>query len=812
MKHILILFCTFWVAAVQAQSIKGVALQSDGKPADFATITLRKAVDSSIVTGAITGEDGRYELRAPDPGRYFVQLNMVGAGEKINPLFDYAGGQLELPVIQLPEKSQQLQEVTVTARRRPVEVKADKTVLNVEGTVNSTGLSALELLRKAPGVTVDNNDNVNIKGKNNVKVMIDGRDVPLDGKDLAALLKNTQAADINNIEIISNPSAKYDASGNAGIINIRLKRNKALGTNGNFGAEGIYGETLKGGANLSLNHRTKKVNLFGSYNNHYGRWHNTQNFYRRQAGSFFDQEARSYNISKWNSFRTGADWLLNDRHTLGVMVNGNFDNGSWHNKSTTKIGDLSDESVATSLLVATNDAPNTRRDLNVNLNYRFADTSGHSLNIDFDRGNYYIRGSSYQPNYYRTPDDQQELFRRVFTNRTPVDIDIYTFKADYEQRLWKGTFGLGGKIADAVTDNTFDFFNVTENNTEVLDTTVSNRFKYHERTSAAYMNYNRMFGKKLNIQAGLRMEYTDYMGDLISYNDQNGGRVAKDYLEWFPSAALTYSFTNKIGLNTTYSRRIDRPSYQDLNPFEFKLDELTFQRGNPRLRPQFTHSFEIAPTYNGFPVISLGYSQTKDVFTQVLATDSRNPNATFITNENIADQQNFNAAINIPTPFAKWYDGFISITVFHSRFEAQFDNLGFSIDEVRFTSGNIYAEQNVKLGKGWSAQLSGWYNTKGYWGTLQSDAQGVMDFGVKKEFDHGRGQVRLRVGDLLHTARWGGLNTLTPNLYMKAGGTWEARTVTLGMSYRFGSNEVKAARQRKTGIEEENRRVKSGRN
>jgi iron complex outermembrane recepter protein len=796
--------------SVQAQSVSGKAFQSDGKPADFATVTLHKSADSTVVTGAITGEDGAFEIKNVANGRYFVQVNLIGAGTAASPAFEMDGANKILDDIRLGEQSQQLQQVTITARRKTIEVKADKTVMNVDGTLNSTGLSALELLRKAPGVTVDNNENVNVKGKNNVRVMIDGREVPLDGKDLAALLKGTQAADIDNIEIISNPSAKYDASGNAGIINIRLKKNKSLGTNGNVNVEGIYGETAKGGISLSLNNRSKKLNTFGSYNNHYGRWHNEQNFLREQNGSYFDQQAKSYNTSRWNSFRVGTDYYINSKHTVGVLVNGNIDNGDWNNTSTTKIGSLANPSEVTSILNATNNIPGHRYDLNLNANYRYLDTTGRSLNIDLDRGGYRIVGNSYQPNFYSSPTNAFPAYSRIFTNETPTNIDIYTGKVDYEQPLWGGTFGTGAKIVNITTDNTFDFFQVIEN-TEVLDTTVSNQFVYEERTIAAYVNYNRKFGKKLNVQAGLRMENTNYMGDLISANSQNGKQVKNDYTELFPSAAITYSFTEKIGLNTTYSRRIDRPSYQDLNPFQFKLDELTYQRGNERLRPQFTNSFEIAPTYNGFPVVSLGYSKTKDVFTQVLATDPNNPNATFITNENIADQQNLSATINIPTPFAKWYEGFISITAVHSRFSAQFDNLGFGIDEIAFTTGNLYAEQNVKLGKGWTVQLSGWYNTPGYWGTLKSRQQGMMDFAVKKNLWDGKGHVRVRFGDLLGTAGWGGTNVFTPGLYMKANGAWEARTVTVSCSYRFGSNEVKAARQRKTGLEDEKNRVKSGR-
>ena len=722
------------------------------------------------------------------------------------PPFDYDGGNVVLDKITLLTDVNALAEVTVVARRPIVEVQADKTILNVEGTVNSTGLSALELLRKAPGVTVDNNDNINVKGKNQVKVMIDGRDVPLDGKDLAALLKGTQAADINNIEIISNPSAKYDASGNAGIINIRLKKNRALGTNGNFGVEGIYGKSLKGGVNLSLNHRAKSVNIFGTYNNHYGNWHNSNNFIREQNGSVFDQAAKSYNISRWNSARVGADWMINDKNTVGILVNGNYNPGDWISESQAKISEIANREKIDSLLIASNTSKGNNLDFNGNLNYRFADTSGHSLNIDFDRGNYRLRNESYQPNYYRAADGGELLNAKIYRNSTPTDINITTGKADYEQRLYKGTLGLGAKISNVKTDNTFDFYNVI-NDENIIDPSTSNRFIYEERTSAGYVNYNRGLGKKVKLQAGLRMENTDYTGDLKTMNGTDS-TISKNYTEWFPSGALTFTFTPKMGLNVTYSRRIDRPSYQDLNPFENKLDELTFQKGNPRLRPQFTNSFEIAPTYNGYPVISFGYSHTKDVFTQVIDIDPNNPNASFMTNENLADQKNYTISINAPTPIAKWWEGFVSLTGYKSHFNAKFRE-DFVIDKS-FTAFNLYSEQTIKLPYKFSVQLSGWYNSAGFWGTMRSSQQGSMDFGISKKVFDEKGEFRLRFGDILHTAGWHGESIFTPGLKMLASGQWESRTVTLNFSYRFGSAEIKAARQRKTGLEDEKNRVKSG--
>lgn len=789
-----------------SQHIRGTVLQADGKSAEFATAVLQAAADSSVVKGALCDADGHFEFSGVPAGRYRVAASLVGAGTAALPAFDYDGGDLVLNALRLGAADNTLAQVTVTARRPPVEVRADKTILNVEGTISSTGLNALELLRKAPGVVVDNNENLQVRGKNAVKVMIDGREVPLDGKDLAAQLKGLQASDIAQIEVISNPSAKYDAAGNAGIINIRLKKNKALGTNGNVSLEGIQGETFKGGGSLSLNHRAKSFNVFGSYNTHRGKWANDNRYYREQSGLTFDQEAEQTGLVRWNSARAGADFFLNDRHTLGLLANANYDPGDWESASLAAIGRVESPGSVDSLLDADNLIDNDRRDLNLNLNYRFADTSGRTLNFDLDRGVYRLRGESYQPNFYRTPDGATTINTRIYRNSTPTDIDIITVKGDYEQPLLKGALGVGFKIADVQTDNTFDFFNVVENR-PIRDTAVSNRFLYRERTHAAYANYQRKFGK-LHVQAGLRMENTDYSGELIASTPQQGETVENKYTEWFPSAALTYAFNEKIGLNATYSRRIDRPSYQDLNPFENKLDELTFQKGNPMLRPQFTNSFEISPTYQGMPVLTFGYSRTKDVFTQVL--DTTDVRATFITQANIADQRNYTLTLNAPTPIAKWWEGFVSVTAFRSHFQAQFrDDFAF---EHSFNALNLYSEQTVKLPRGFSVQVSGWYNSPAFWGTLKSGHQGAMDLAVQKKVFDGKGDLRLRFGDILRTAGWRGQNLFSPGLYMTARGRWESRTVSLNFSYRFGSAEVKGARQRKTGLEEEGRRVKAGRN
>lgn len=789
--------------ALHTQTITGQLALPDGAPAEYATVTLHHAADSLRVTGTYTDEAGIFALTNLSAGRYYVRASAIGAGQATFPAFDYAGDSLNLGRLHMGEPTTTLGEVTITARRPFIEVQADKTVLNVENSPNSAGLNALDLLRKAPGVTVDNNDNVSIKGKNGIRVFIDGREVRLDARNLATQLKNMQAADIATIDIVSNPSARYDAAGSAGIIHIRLRRSKAQGINGSLGLEGIQGVTPKGGLNAQLNYRKEQLSTFAAYNNHFGRWHNSQFFDREQNGLTFRQNADSYFQSRWNSARLGADWAFSPKHTAGIALNGEFNPGTWVSYSRTAIGHSEKPNSIDSLLSAQNITSDRRMHGGVNLHYQYTDTTGRTLYVDVDQSLYRLENNSRQPNQYFLPDGQTLLQEHNYRTWMPSRIDITTAKADYEQRLWGGAFSAGAKFADVRTDNTFDFFRV-KNGLERLDSLLSNRFLYREQTAAAYLNYQRQWGK-LNAQAGLRLEHTEYTGALIAFTDQNGSTLANRYTELFPSAALTYAFSEKLGLNATYSRRIDRPSYQDLNPFEFKLDELTYMKGNPRLRPQFTNSWELKPTYKGQPFLTLGYSHTKDMFTQVI--DTTQVRATFLTNENIADQRNYSLALQVPTPIARWWEGFISLTGYHTDFSARFRE-GF-VAEQRFSAFNLYGEQTFRLPKGFAVQLSGWYNSRAFWGTLRSDPQGALDLSLQKKCWNDRGQIRLRVGDILRTAAWGGDNLFTPGLRMRAQGTWESQTITLNFSWRFGQADSAKPNRRPSGSQEENRRVKS---
>lgn len=801
---IFILFTNLVFTSIFSQKITGIIVDATDKPQEFANVLVLNAKDSSLVKGAISDIDGRFEIENITPnteGGYFVQVSMIGFKNFSSQKFDGNANQ-DFGTIKLLALDQELKTVTVTARKPTFEMKADMMVMNVEGNINATGNSAIELLRKAPGVLVDKDENISLKGKSGVRIYIDGRPTQMAGKDLVSILRGLNSNDIEAIEIITNPSAKYDASGNAGIINIRLKKNRKVGMNGNVSLGVSYGQSVKFNEGFSLNYRDKKANVFGNYSFSKGRWDQELFLEREQNGLRFDQEAPSFDKDQGHNFKTGADFFLNSKNTIGVMLTGNLSDGLWESSSRTLISKVGNSQID-SVLIAKNSQPSGRTNLSYNLNYRFADTLGHELNIDADYGTFKGTGSSFQPNYYKTADETRILASKVYRNVTPTDITIKTFKADYEQNLWKGKFGVGFKVSDVKTDNTFDFFNVLKD-AEIKDDDRSNRFTYSEMVSAAYLNYNRPLSKKMTLQVGLRGENTQSLGNLIATQQTNGKAVDTSYFNLFPSGALSYNVGKNYSVNFSYSRRIERPRYQDLNPFEYKLDELTYRKGNPFLRPAFTQSFEINQTIMQAVNVGLSYSLQRDVMSDIL--DTTEMTKTFQMTSNIAKQHNYSLNASSSIPITKWWQGFVNIWVNHVIYKST-NSATFPID-ASATQFGFYSEHTIQLGKGWSGQISGWFNSPQLWGgVMKMRSQGMMDIGIQKKFWHDNATVKLSFGDVFNTSKWSGVGIVDAYKINIRGG-WEGQVARLNFNYRFGSNEIKSARERKTGLEDEKNRIK----
>ena len=441
----------------QTFTVSGLVKNQQNEAVGFAAVSINQSKDSTLVKADVADEQGAFKLSGVPDGKYFLRVSAVGQQMHHSSVFEVSGRDVTLPSVSMIPEAKQLNEVKVTGSKPLIEVKNDRMVFNVEASINATGSNALDLLQRSPGVQVDRDENILVRGKTGVRIYIDGRPSPLAGKDLASTLKSMNSADIEAIEIITNPSAKFDAAGDLGIINIRLKKNAKLGTNGNVSLGGMFGITPKYNASLNLNHRDKKLNVFGNYGFNQGAWHNT---------TYDDQILNNVAYNKvWHgiwrdtthSAKIGADYFINSKHTLGFSANGRISNHNGGGESETFISKRSNLTADSLILSSQTSNPEKNKNLNLNVNYRYADTTGHELNIDADYGRFASRGISYQPNKYHFQTGSNEPIERNYVSKTPVDITIKSFKIDYEQPFKKGKLGYGVKLSDVKSDNTFNF-------------------------------------------------------------------------------------------------------------------------------------------------------------------------------------------------------------------------------------------------------------------------------------------------------------------------------------------------------------------
>jgi hypothetical protein len=442
--------------------VQGRVVDENQDPIGFASVVLFNSSDSTMTKAGYSEDDGSFAFSGFTPGDYYINISFVGYDTYNSPVFSAStDNPTTLDVIRMSPFATELGEVVIAASKPIVEVKPDKTVFNIEGSVNAIGNNGLELLRKAPGVVVDNNERLMLAGKTGVKVYIDGRQSILTGDDLSSYLKSLQSTQIEAIEIITQPSAKYEADGNAGIINIRLIKDKSLGTNAVASLGYNQATHARYDGNLNVNSRTKNINVFGNFNYANGENENWTQFIRTQPDLYAHQDNQGLN--EWNnmSLRAGFDITSGKKSTIGFLFDGYNNDEDWSNEVTTKIAP-DPATPFTEILEGSNTTDTKRNNYNFNGNYRYDNHNGNVLNIDLDYGNYTSEGNSYQPNYYYDAETGDLTDTRIFSSNTPTTIDIKTLKLDYEKPLFGGNLGAGFKFALVNTDNTYNFYNVID--------------------------------------------------------------------------------------------------------------------------------------------------------------------------------------------------------------------------------------------------------------------------------------------------------------------------------------------------------------
>lgn len=807
LKSVLSFLFIFTIACTFAQTsgITGSLQDSDGQPVLYANIALRNAADSVLVKVEVSDETGAFAFRNIAAGSYFMTASYVGLGDLQQETFTLAAGETKnLQILTFPPAGVELETALVTADRVMVEVKADRTVFNVDGTINSTGSDAVELLRKAPGVTVDNNENINVLGRAGVLVYVDGKRLPLSGADLNSYLRNLPAEQIDKIDIITNPGAKYEAEGNAGIIDIRLKKDKSLGANGSVRGTFSQGRLPQGNLNLTGNYRNSKVNVFGTAGYGAAQRFNEMEFISRQNGLYLDEINNSQSDSEnWN-FRLGSDFFLNDKNTVGFLINGGRSSSENAGYNEIDISPLNTR-ITDSILIADTDGFMNNDRMSYNLNYRYDDRKGNqSLNVDLDYGRFLNDNRRYLPNQYFNAGKTEMLSQVINDIRTDSEIDIYTGTLDYETNLWGGKAGIGSKYSRVISDNTFLFFD--EINGDLVQNNESgNIFNYDEAVYAAYLSYNRKINDKWSMSAGLRSETTDATGILEVFEEElNEDPVELNYTSLFPNVGFTFQPNRTNTFNLNVGRRINRPDYNVLNPFNNRLSELSYEKGNPRLRPEIVNNVELGYTLNYMYNFKLAYSKTTDQITRLIAPDAQDPRAGFITWENLAEQTVISGNISAPLQPAEKWSLYVNLSASYLDNQADYGDGG--IVDVQAFTYNIYAQNTIDLPWKLKGEISGWYNGPGVWGgVFEYESSWSLNFGLQRKFLKDKMNVRLTVNDVFYETGWDGISEFN-GLVSEGSGRWDSRRAALSISYDFGNENVKS-RKRKTGIEDAAKRT-----
>ena len=771
----------------------------------YIAVNLHQNDDSSLVATAQTNEVGVFLFSKIPFGAYYIKIDLIGYEKSTTNTFilDVAHKNLNLGAIVLQNLSQVLNTVDITSKKPLIERKDGKVIINVSTSPLAAGSTAMEILSRIPGVTLDNNGNVSLRGKPGVSIMIDGKLTYLSSTQLANLLRATSGNTIQTIEIISNPSAKYDASGTGGIINIQLKKNSNFGTNGTVTLGGGLGKFLKADGGLSLNHRSGPFNIFGNYNyannKQYENLLLTRSTKSADEITFFDQKAKGISSKKNNSYKAGIDYFINENNTIGLTMNGYLNNYDGSDKINTTIGHQSGQ--IDSSVFGKNSFISQYKSQTYNLNYKSVlDTLGQELNANLDFSNVHNIENAYYDNdffnagglHYRSP--------VIFRNLTPSKIKIVAGKLDYLLPLPnKMKLETGIKSSYVNTDN--DFRSEQQvNNTWTNDVSQSNRFSYKENVNAAYVNLH----KDLNsttVQIGLRTELTHTEGKSITLQDES----IRDYIDFFPSISVNQTLSKDNTIGISYTRRIDRPDYQALNPFIYYVDLYTLSQGNPTLRPQYANSFEINYGHKQLN-ISFGYTRTKDVITTTILTDTIKKTV-LLFDQNLAYRRTLSATISRPINLTNWWSTDNDITIYNSRFASP-NLLGMPFKNEK-TTLEISTIHTIKLSPTVNAELSANYTSSQVYGTYIAKPIYGMDLGVSKSFASERANIKLGINDIFDQ-RQIKIRSAILNQDYRLHQKQESRIFRLTFTYNFGSNTIKAIRDRSNSSSPEQGRVKSG--
>ncbi|REG87131.1 TonB-dependent receptor domain-containing protein [Algoriphagus antarcticus] len=755
MKTTNLLFLTFLtyllglsnLAAKDVSQISGKITDQNENSVPYANVALIDATSGNLVGGAVSDENGVFLIESTKTAKVKLVISSIGFAQFESEVFALAPGLIkEFGTVAIQDEMTGLDEVTVKSSRPEIIIEPDKTVINVEGTVMAEGSNALDIIGRSPGIYVDQDGIINLNGRTGATVMINDRLTYMSATDLANFLRAMPADNIKSIEVINNPSARFDAEGSAGVINIKLKKNTVDGIFGNIQAGALYNGQWLPNTGVSLNVKKGKWSTNANLNyNHYGNYNDLEinrNFVIPEGVSNFFQDSRITTRNKNLFFNGAANYEINENQNIALNVQASDSKDTDDSNSLTDI--ITPGISEISYLDSKNNSVGVGNRIFVNLHYDAKlDTLGTKISSDIDFTRMNSDSESLLTNMQWVGENTSDVMNSRILTLNDMYYNIFTAKVDFVKPVGKGnTIETGVKGSWVMSDNNLDLSKSQEDGPLVPDPS-SNSFIYNENVLAAYISYKGKFSEKLSYQAGLRGEYSDITGNSVTLNQVNNQK----YFNLFPSAFLQHKISDNYQIVYNVNRRITRPNYRLLNPFVYYIDPLTTERGNPNLKPQYSNNLEMNHVVKGAYQFTLGYSETEDAFMQVFVQNEEERTTTTYT-DNFDKTRNANFRAIIPVDIKEWWTTSNMVQVNYNQYKSQ---IGDDYLDVSNTSFMVRSQHNLTLPLGFKAEVMGIYLGPQIWGQGEIAGFGWVDAGVTKSIMKDKITLSVNGTDLFRT-------------------------------------------------------------
>jgi outer membrane receptor protein involved in Fe transport len=791
-----------------AQSLTGKVVDTNQKPLDGALVSLLKAQDSSLVKTTLTEADGAFEFLNLKDNTYLVSVNLLGFKNYVTDKIVLRGSSFALPTVSMSLETKVLKEVTVTSKIPFIERKVDRTVVNVEAQLSNAGSNALEALERAPGVIVDANGGISLKGKQGVTIFIDDKPTYLAGDALQNYLRALPASALKQIEIMTNPPAKYDAAGNGGVINIITKRNTASGLFGSFSVNYSQGKYARSNNSFNLNYNGKKysfyTNLSGGIRNSFQDLFINRTYKNSDLTPKSNFNQNSYITNQGFSFnaKMGLDVYLTNKTTLGVVLKGMT---SPNESNTANFAIVSNSKRTVQNTVLADNTTNVKFNnggITLNLRHQF-DSTGQQLTFDADYLNYAAHPTQVFLNTVLKADNTLELKDKI-KGSLPSTTAIYALKSDYTKPLkHDAKFEAGFKIALTKTDNTADYKDFI-NNVEKVNYDLTNRFLYDEMINAAYLNYAKSW-KRMQVQAGLRAENTVMHGNQLGNGISKPSTFNRDSTNLFPTFYYSYTMDSaghhQLGFN--YGRRIDRPVFKDLNPFASPLDKYTYYAGNPFLTPTFSNNWTLTYSYKSVFSTNLNYSFTRDAIYETLEIDRNG--IYFSRPGNVGKTDVVSLDMNLTAPLSKKISSNLYVSTGYNKYVSK-------LYTEDLNSGGFYwvvqGTMSFQFKDGWSGEVNGQAQSDFVYSQLLIKGFGILNMTVQKKILKNKGNLKLGINDIFYSRIADGIINNLRLTDADWNSSLDTRQAALTFSYNFGKASKGKNRYNGSGSESEQKRVR----